>query len=125
MSGFVKIIEYPVNDAVFMANGIKLELVQSAKEKSFDNALEITAFGDAAPSMVQRNYVNHEVELVRTATPKGTEFLRKGEFTLTIAKSRGSVEFRGCRLSKYEALYREGEPTLETITIKALSRKEV
>ncbi len=122
MSEVEKVLEYPVNDAVFLINGVKLALVQSARERIISENIPIVAFGDSEPSSVccKKHY---EIELVRHIIANEADFSWRSEFTLTVQKQRNSVEFKRCRCEKIETERRGGEPVTETVVISAMSRE--
>ncbi len=122
MSAIEKLLEYPVSNAVFIVNGVKLALVQSAKERIINENIPVVAFGDSEPSTVccKKHY---EIELVRHVTANEVDFSWRSEFTLTVQKPHNSVEFKRCRCEKIETERREGEPVKETVVISAMSRE--
>lgn len=122
MSATEKLLEYPVNDAVFLVNGVRLALVQNARERIINENIPIVAFGDSEPSSVYCKK-HYEIELARHITANEVDFSRRGEFTLTVRKPHNSVEYTRCRCTKIETERREGEPVVETILISAMSRE--
>lgn len=122
MSAVEKVLEYPVNNALFLVNGVKLALVQSAKERIISENMPIVAFGDSEPSAVHCKKC-YEIEIVRNITANEIDFSWRGEFTLTVEKPHNSVKFERCRCKKIETVRREGEPVTETVIISAVGRE--
>ena len=122
MSAVEKVLDYPVNNAVFLVNGVKLALVQSAKERIISENLPIVAFGDSESSAVHCKKC-YEIEIVRNITANEIDFSWRGEFTLTVRKPHNSVEYTRCRCTKIETERREGEPVTETVIISAAGRE--
>lgn len=122
MNAVEKVLEYPVNDAVFLVNGVKLALVQSAKERIISENMPIVAFGDSEPSAVHCKKC-YEIEIVRNITANEIDFSWRGDFTLTVRKPHNSIEYTRCRCTKIETERREGEPVTEKVIITAGGRE--
>lgn len=122
MNAVEKVLEYPVNNALFLVDGVKLALVQSAKERIISENMPIVAFGDSEPSAVHCKKC-YEIEIVRNITANEIDFSWRGDFTLTVRKPHNSIEYTRCRCTKIETERREGEPVTEKVIITAGGRE--
>ena len=119
-----RLVAYPMSDVKIIVDNNILALAQNVKEKTLRQRRSILAIGDASPAAYGGMTEGYELELTHIPANDEVSFAGDG-FTVLLIRDGKRTEYRSCVCLRAESEQRPGEPAVETVLLRAGSRREV